>query len=72
MQELHCPAKTEQKLALGGSHSANTLALLFCFSTFSLEPLHRFASNFGWMFLGWTPTKFVKVVVLPLFVWNYG
>ena len=29
MQELHCPAKTEQKLALGGWHSANALALLF-------------------------------------------
>ena len=26
----------------------------------SLEPLLRFASNFVWMFLGWTPTKFVK------------
>ena len=25
----------------------------------SLEPLHGFASNFVWMFLGWTPTKFV-------------
>ena len=28
MRELHCPAKTEQKLALGGWHSANALALL--------------------------------------------
>ena len=27
----------------------------------SLEPLHGFASNFMWMFLGWTPTKFVKM-----------
>ena len=33
----------------------------------SLEPLHGFASNFVWMFLGWTPTKFVKIGVLPLF-----
>ena len=33
-----------------------------------LEPLHRFASNFVWMFLGWTPTKFVKIRVLPLFL----
>ena len=33
----------------------------------SLEPLHRFASNFVWMFLGWTPTKFVKIGVLQLF-----
>ena len=29
MRELHWPAKTEQKLALGGWHSANALALLF-------------------------------------------
>ena len=33
----------------------------------SLEPLHGFASNFVWMFLRWTPTKFVKIGVLPLF-----
>ena len=39
----------------------------FGFSTSSLEPLHGFASNFVWMFLGWTPTKFVKIGVLPLF-----
>ena len=38
----------------------------FSFST-SLKPLHGFASNFVWMFLGWTPTKFVKTGVLPLF-----
>ena len=31
----------------------------FGFSTSSLEPLHGFASDFVWMFLGWTPTKFV-------------
>ena len=30
IRELHCPAKTEQKLALGGCHSANALALLLC------------------------------------------
>ena len=34
----------------------------FCFSTSSHEPLHGFASNFVWMFLGWTPTKFVKTI----------
>ena len=28
--------------------------------TFSLEPLHGFASNLVWMFLGRTPTKFFK------------
>ena len=39
----------------------------FSFSTSSLKPLHGFASNFVWMFLGWTPTKFVKIRVLPLF-----
>ena len=37
-----------------------------CFIS-SLEPLHGFASNFVRMFLGWTPTKFVKIRVLPLF-----
>ena len=35
--------------------------------TSSLELLQGFASNFVWMFLGWTPTKFVKIGVLPLF-----
>ena len=33
----------------------------------SLEPLHGFASYFVWMFLGGTPTKFVKIRVLPKF-----
>ena len=38
----------------------------FSFSA-TLKPLHGFASNFVWMFLGWTPTKFVKIgVLLPL------
>ena len=44
--------------------------MLLCnisFLTSSLELLHRFASNFVWMFLGWTPTKLVKIGVLPLF-----
>ena len=31
--ELYCPAKTEHKLALGGWHSANALALLFLHDT---------------------------------------
>ena len=35
--------------------------------TSSLEPLQEFASNFVWMFLGLTPTKFVIIRVLPLF-----
>ena len=39
----------------------------FGFST-SLKPLHEFASNFVGMFLGWTPTNFVKIGVLPLFL----
>ena len=39
----------------------------FSFSTSSLKPLHGFASNFVWMFLGWTPSEFVKIGVLPLF-----
>ena len=40
---------------------------IFSFWTSSLKPLHGFASNFVWMFLGWTPTKCVKIRVLPLF-----
>ena len=39
----------------------------FSFSTSPLKPLHGFASNFVWMFLGWIPTKFVKIWVLPVF-----
>ena len=35
--------------------------------TSSLEPLQRFASNFVWMFLGWTPTKLIKIGGLPRF-----
>ena len=31
------------------------------------KPKHIFASTFLWMFLGWTPTTFVKIRVLPLF-----
>ena len=38
----------------------------FSLLTSFLELLHGFASNFVWMFLGWTPTKFVKIGVLPL------
>ena len=39
----------------------------FSFSTSSLKPLHGFASNAVWMFLWCTPTKFVKIGVLPIF-----
>ena len=39
MRELHWPAKTEQKLALGGWHSANALALLFDLVTGSVTSL---------------------------------
>ena len=42
------------------------------FLTSSLELLHRFDSNFVWMFLPWTATKFVKFGLLPYFSWNYG
>ena len=35
--------------------------------TSSLELLHGFTSNFVCMFLGWTPTKYVNIGVLPLF-----
>ena len=41
---------------------------LFSFSTSSLELLHRFSSNFVWMYHWWTPTKVVKIGVLSLFV----
>ena len=41
------------------------------FLTSSLETLHGFASNFEWMFLGWTPTKYVKIGVLPLFFMEF-
>ena len=37
------------------------------FLTSSLELLHGLASNFVWMFLAWTTTKFVKIGMLPLF-----
>ena len=47
---------------------SHTQCRRFLVSTSSLKPLHVFASNFVWMFLGWTPTKFVKIGVLPLFV----
>ena len=30
----------------------------------SLKPNYIFASYFVWMFLGWTPTKFVKICYL--------
>ena len=40
--------------------------VLFLFIS-SLEPLHGFASYFVLMFLGGTPTKFVKIGVLPKF-----
>ena len=36
--------------------------------------MHGFASNFLWMFPGWTPTKFDKIGVLPLFsmeLWKF-
>ena len=31
-----------------------------------LKPMHIFASNFVYVFCGWTLTKFVKIKVLPL------
>ena len=40
--------------------------------TSPLGPLHGFASNFVWMFLGLTPTQFVKIGMPSLFSWNYG
>ena len=37
--------------------------------TSSLEPLHGFASNLVWMFLGWTPTKFIKITDQKSFIY---
>ena len=34
----------------------------------SLKLMHGFASNFVLMFLGWTPTNFDKIGVLPIFL----
>ena len=45
---------------------------LFGFSTFSLEPLHGFASNFVWMFLGGHLLSLLKSWCYPYFSWNYG
>ena len=49
MRELHWPAKTEQKLALGGWHSANALALLFVtnLSVMTTVPLGTFIVLYG-------------------------
>ena len=41
---------------------------LFTFSTSSPKPLNGFASNLVYLFLGQTPTKFVKIGALPLFL----
>ena len=38
----------------------------------SFKPKNRYASNFLWMFFWWTPTKFVKIWVLPLLLWDFG
>ena len=48
---------------VGGVVSVN----FFSFSTSSLEPLNGIVSNFVWMFLEWTPTKFVKMGCYPYF-----
>ena len=37
MRELHWTAKTEQKLALGGWHSANALALLYFYVIYTIK-----------------------------------
>ena len=47
------------------------VTMLYPFLT-SLKRVHGFASNFVLMFLRWTPTKFVKIWLLPHFSWNYG
>ena len=51
------------------SISVSVVAVVLNFFTFltSHKPLHGFASNVVWMCLWWTPTKFVKIRVLPLF-----
>ena len=37
----------------------------------SLKPLHEFAFNFVWMFLGWSPIKIVKTLILHGIVCNF-
>ena len=37
---------------------------MYTFIYIYIEQLHGFASKFVWMFLGWTPTKFVKIATL--------
>ena len=41
--------------------------MYYPFVTSSLKPMHGFASNLVWMFLDWTPTKFVKLGWYPSF-----
>ena len=58
-----------QRMSVTSDHPVSVVVVgvvgvnFFSFSTSSLKPLHRFVC----MFLGWTPTKFVKIRVLPLF-----
>ena len=55
-----------QRMSVTSDHPVSVVVVVgvnfFSFST-SLKPLHRFVC----MFLGWTPTKFVKIRVLHQF-----
>ena len=80
--KLHIPLRIEcdswhswkifshtHRVSVTSDHPGSLVVVGVNFSSFStsLKQLHGFASNFVWMFLGWTPTKFVKIVVLSLF-----
>ena len=45
---------------------------ILTFLTSSFKLLHRFASNFVWMFLGETLPRLLKLGCYPYFSWNYG
>ena len=43
------------------------VVVIFSLNFFSFSTSSNYASKFVWMFLGRTPTQFVKIGVLPLF-----
>ena len=57
----------ECAMVLSDTLSVFGVVIVVNFFTSSVKPLHGCASYFVWIFLLWTPTKFVKIEVLPLF-----
>ena len=64
MRELHWTAKTEQKLALGGWHSANALALLFGVSSSIYENLNQACH------IKYVVTPFKMIIELQKYILN--